>query len=105
MLCKATESIASEIGHVIRQTDADTPALNCLGSEGSNLYVCTDYMVQIIWHLSTVTKIPASVFAASSTRMSCQMNFVLLILSGVATLKPEATLHGKSFSSTVKTLF
>jgi hypothetical protein len=43
MLRKVTESIAPEIGHAIRQTDADTPALNRLGSEGSNLYVCTDY--------------------------------------------------------------
>ena len=44
MLRVATESIAVEVARAIRETDQNTPFLNPLGSAGSNLYVCNDYM-------------------------------------------------------------
>jgi hypothetical protein len=44
MLRVATESISVEVAEAIQKIDRNTPSLNPLGSAGSNLYVCTDYM-------------------------------------------------------------
>ena len=38
------ESIALEVKKVIQETNQSNPSVNSLGSTGSNLYVCTDYM-------------------------------------------------------------